>query len=451
MLVLLLFPEKSMPEKKSEESKGPPAVPVPGNPPAAIPASPDQARQQPQADTAKASGPVVGMKKMPPAGMHEDGDTRPGGVQIKQAPKPVWNQKIWFILAVVLILLAVLVFIVSRGQKKGGERGQPAVVQEVQDGQELSNLSDFVAKNKALKEKPYSEKKLTDEPYFGRVPMSVRENGPLLSAETDPQLAALASALKIHVQIIHRSQVVTRGRSVSRITKGDYRGFRVNAVEKLENGMVVSEEVTVTTPQGASLKTVDQILQEVKKTDYSRIMAEIQNAGLEFSASPELAEEKILLGRLRSVGHWGRPVAGELLISGKSVGSITLGMPVVLIKKNLPASYNVLRRKVLVNDIYYDVYKVTDHGQEPLFYLYEKDGRVWGISVISEAFKTDKGIGIGSSLDLIRLHYPVITLAHSGKRPPFVRMNGVDGIFIIQAEGEKKVISILIGESPEFE
>ncbi len=440
-----------MPETKPEENKVPPAAPVPGNPPAGAPASPNQTRHFPPGDTAATAAPGAGTEKAPAAGTPLPSETRPAGMHAKQAPKPAWDQKFWFMLAAVLALLAVLVFVVTRGQKKVGLKDQPAVAQGAQDGQELNDYSDFVAKNKALKEKPYSKKSLTDEPYCGRVPMAVRESGPLLSSETDPQLAALASALKIRVRITNSSQLLPRGRIVSRITKGDYRGFKVNAVEKLDNGIVVSEEITVMTPRGGSFKTVDQILQEIKKTDYSGIIAEIRNVGLEFSTYPESAEKKALLGQLRSVRYWGKPIAGELLISGKSVGSITVGMPVVLIKKKLPASFNVLKRKVLVNDVYYDVYKVTDQGHEPLFYLYEKEGQVWGISIISEAFKTDKGIGIGSSLDLIRLHYPVITLAHAEKRPPFIRMEGVDGIFIIQAEGEKRVISIMIGESPEFE
>jgi hypothetical protein len=96
-------------------------------------------------------------------------------------------------------------------------------------------------------------------------------------------------------------------------------------------------------------------------------------------------------------------------------------------------------------------YKVTDQGGEPLFYVYERDGKVLGISIINEFFKTVQGIGINNTLDQIRLHYPQVKLAYSGKKTPFVRVAGVDGIFIIQGAGDKRVISILIGESPEFE
>ena len=138
------------------------------------------------------------------------------------------------------------------------------------------------------------------------------------------------------------------------------------------------------------------------------------------------------------VAAWGKPVAGELLIAGKSVGHIALGMPVDRMKNQLLASYVILKRKVLINDVYYDVYKILDQGNEPLLYVYEKDGKVWGISIISDAFKTAKGIGIGNSLEQMRINYPVIKLAYSEKRTPFVQVDDVAGIFIVQGEARKK-------------
>lgn len=144
-------------------------------------------------------------------------------------------------------------------------------------------------------------------------------------------------------------------------------------------------------------------------------------------------------------------MAAEWLIAAKAVGAISLGMPVDRIKGNLAPSAQVLKRKILVNDAYYDVYKATDASGEPLFYAYEKSGRVWGISVVSPAFKTVSGIGIGSSLDQMRISYPEVRLAHSLRKTPFARVQGVDGIFIFQSDTRQEVVAILIGESPEFE
>ena len=120
-------------------------------------------------------------------------------------------------------------------------------------------------------------------------------------------------------------------------------------------------------------------------------------------------------------------------------------------KDQLLATYIVLKRKVLVNDLYYDVYKVLDRGNEPLFYVYEKGGKVWGISIISDQFKTEKGMGIGNTLDQMRINYPIVKLASTEKKTPFIQVEDVAGIFILQGEGEKSILSILVGDSPEFE
>jgi hypothetical protein len=136
-------------------------------------------------------------------------------------------------------------------------------------------------------------------------------------------------------------------------------------------------------------------------------------------------------------------------------------MPTAQLETMLLSSYIVLKRKVLVNDIYYDVYKILDQSNEPLFFVYENKGRVWGISIISEIFKTEMGIGIGSNLGSMRINYPRVNMGISEKKTPFVKIDDIDGLFVMQSEGvdiRKQIfpsktlfISILIGNSPEFE
>ncbi len=143
------------------------------------------------------------------------------------------------------------------------------------------------------------------------------------------------------------------------------------------------------------------------------------------------------------------------------MGKSSLGMTTAQLESMLLSSYIVLKRKVLVKDIYHDVYKVLDQSNEPLFFVYENNNLVWGISLISEIFKTEKGIGIGSSLGSIRINYPKVRVGISEKKIPFIKIDGVDGLFVIQNEGvnmvthifpsKNKVISILIGNSLEFD
>jgi len=440
-----------MSEKISAE-KNVPIIPDNLNPKeGGAPTTPTQPPRPQSAETTKVSSQNIAAANAAQASPSSPVETKPIDAPPRPILRPLKPQYNWILIPIIFLLLFILVLFIARPRHQADLRKMPAPPSGSDESIDLSNYSAFVAKNQALREDKYSESILTDETYAGQAPMAARPNGPLISPEIDPQLAALADAFKIRLQFFQGSQLLSRGRTTARITKGDFRGFKVSAVENLENGVAVSEEITVTTPQNGLLKSINRVLEDIQRTDFSRILSELQNAGLEFYVLPMTPDKKTIRVGLRSVRFWGKPVPAGLLIAGNSVGGVTLGMPVAQIKGKLDASYNVLKRKVLVNDVYFDVYKITGRGDEPLLYVYEKENRVWGISIVSDLFKTERGIGIGSPLDWIRLNYPAITLAYSVKKPPFIRIADVDGIFIVQAEGEKKVISILIGQSPEFE
>ncbi len=378
------------------------------------------------------------------------------GVRLDDVPKPYaarrpWPAATWIMIAIVSLIVMVLLFlgIRPRRQASQGSAGVEAAIN--QENVDLSNYNEFVAKNKALIQQTYSEMILTAEPFAGQAPLAVRDSGPLVSAAADPQLAALVDAFCIRVQVMQGSQALDRDRSLSRVTRGEVRGFRVQALEKIDNGKIVAEEAQITTPRNGLVKTVGGVLATLQKTDLQGVLGELRAAGMEFSPLPAAGGEKVFRGQLRFIAPWGKALPGELLIAGDGVGDLNLGTPVNRMRSRLPAAYNILKRRVLVKDAYHEVYKVTDQGGEPLFYVYERDNRVWGIAIISEVFKTAQGMGIQNTLDQMRLHYPQVKLAYSGKRNPFVRVDGVEGIFILQGEDDKKVISILIGESPEFE
>jgi hypothetical protein len=268
-------------------------------------------------------------------------------------------------------------------------------------------------------------------------------------------------ALKIRLKISTDSQSISRGNTITKITKGEFRGFKINVEEKNENQNKFSEEVSIITPKKGYIKTVNHILDSIRDSDLERFAEELRNAGLEIIKPLLQSGGNVFQVQLKVASIFGKPTASDLLISGKSVGKISLGMPTTQLETMLLSSYIVLKRKVLVNDIYYDVYKILDQSNDPLFFIYENEGQVWGISIISEIFKTDKGIGINSSLGNMRINYPRVYMGISEKKTPFVKIDGVDGLFVIQNEGvdimkhifpsKTKIISILIGNSLEFE
>jgi uncharacterized integral membrane protein len=440
----------SMAETKPLENKVRPAPRDPGEPVDGTPAMPGPPQPVMQGGAAPEPNPVPGTAGTAPAGPAA-AEARPAVMHPEAARNPIKLKQSWVLLSIALLLAVLIILFAVQPRHKQSLKKLPAKPQNSEENQDLSNYSAFIAQNKALQEKKATEEILTDEPFAGQAPLVAKADVPIIAPEIDPQLAALADALRIRVRVMQGSQSLVRGNTTLRTIKGEFRGFRVNSLEKLENGMVVSDEIRVETPKKGVIKTVGHVLEAVQKTDFPGFISEMRNAGMEFSPAPVPAGENIFRGQIRVLASWRKTVADELLISGKNVGPITLGMPVDQMNNQLLAAYIILKRKVLVNDKYYDVYKVLDRTNEPLLYVYEKDRRVWGISIISAAFKTEKGIGIGNSLDQMRIHYPVVKLSYSEKKTPFVQVEAVAGIFIIQGDGEKKIISILVGDSPEFE
>jgi len=438
-----------MPETKPNEKTSAATPLIPIRSPSELPAASDQPQHHPVPEAATAPASIPEIDNAPAASKPATDVTKPLDAQThRSAKRPVRPNFIWIVLPIA-ILLAILAFLIVRPRPKAAETAREDVFQAGETNPELSNYSAFVEKNKALFAK-YSEQILNDEPFAGKVPLACRAGGPVISSEIDPQVAALADALRIRVQVTQGSQSLARNNTVTRVTKGDFRGFKVQAIEKFENGKVVSEETTVTTPKNGSIKTIGRVLASLQKTDQAGLLAEVGAAGMEYSPLPALAGEKNFRGQLRLLRYWGKPIPDDRLISGEGVGRVVLGMPLARLKSRLAATDSVLKRKVLINDVYHDVYKVTDQGGNPLFFVYEKEGKVQGIRVVSEGFRTSRGIGITNSLDQIRIHYPAITQLRSEKNLPFVKVEGVAGILILEDEGDKKVVAIFIGDSPEF-
>jgi hypothetical protein len=458
---IILILELIMSEIKPK-GKNAPLTPQDPNPPSAgTPAELDQTQHLQSPEMVKATSPNAGKEDAAIAKSPAVAETKPTETQPEQAKKPVPPLMVWVLLSIVLLLLVVIFFFISHPQEKRNANSIQAKQSKQEEKTIIGDDAAGISKNLFFREPKYSEIVLTDDAFAGQASRSVRTNGPVISQDIDPQLAALADAFKKRLEISQGSQMVVRGNALTKITKGEFHGFKINAIEKIVNQNVVSTEITIMTPKRGVIKTVNHVLEIVKETDFSRAGLEIQDAGLEFFALPDQSAGKTVSMQLRSIRFLGKPVSGELLISGKSVGGITLGMPIVQMEKLFVESHVVLKRKILANDIYFDVYKILDQSNEPLFYVYENKGKVWGISLISEVFKTDKNIGIGSSLGMMRINYPFVKLGYSEKKTPIVQLQGVAGLFIIQGDGvdfskkvfpnENKVISILIGDSPEFE
>ncbi len=424
------------------------------NHPSAPPAPPETPLNLPPeamvAETRPAPATIYdGQSRRPEPAARPQPTYRPYAARPARTPVPA---SVWGMIAAVAGLLLVLVIVAtSGGGKEEPVRPASPLPEAEEQAGEPNGYAAAVARSKALIQKRFEQQVLTAEPFAGEVPLAVRPAGPLLAPEADPQLAALAEALAIRVRILNGAQTTARGGQAARTAKGEFRGFRVTALEKLEKGAVTQAEVLVITPQKRMIRTVDRVLQELQKADLAGVLAEVQAAGLEFKLLPAPSGQNILRGQLLPLRPWGKPVEAGLLISTRGVGAVALDTPVASIAGKLPQSQRALRRKVLVGESYRDVFKITDPAGDPLFYVYEKGGLACGITVVSPLLRTADGIGIGSTLDQMRLQYPEVRLSHTAKGAPIVRIAGIEGSFILQSDDKPEVIAVLVGESPEFE
>jgi hypothetical protein len=431
------------------------------------------------------------LKKQPPGAAFDPGQTRllppqaavgengpensratdpanAGGLVAEPGPygaKERWFKKlsqpqiIWISLAIILFFLTMFLLLIIQGRHKKIML-KPIAGEQLEEAGRM-DASGILKNELARRRAAGSILLLTDDEFAGQAPMAVRAGGPVISALIDPELAAMVDALKIRFKISAEGKLPGRENAANRISKGEFRGFKISVEEKMENRDSLFEEVTVTTPQKGFIKTINRVLDSIKASDLESFASELRAAGLEINKPALPPGDTIFKVQFKTGGVFGKPIAPDLLISGKNLGKISLGMPTAQLETLLLSSYVVLKRKVLVNDIYYDVYKVLDQSNEPLFFVYENKGLVWGIAIISEIFRTGKGIGINSSLGEMRINYPQVQVGISEKKTPFVKIDGVDGLFVIQNEGvdikrqilpnKTKIISILIGNSLEFE
>lgn len=391
-----------------------------------------------------------------------DVESRSVGVKKGLFKKLSQPQIIWISLAIILFFLAMFLLLIIQGRHKKTML-KPTASEQLEEAGKIDKIdASGILKNElARRQASGSILLLTDDEFAGQAPMTVKAGGPVISALIDPELAAMVDALKIRFKISADGKSPGKENTVSRTTRGEFRGFKISVEEKLENRDVHSEEVTVITPQKGFIKTINRVLDSIKASNLESFAGELRAAGLEIIKPTLQPGNTFFKVQFKTNGVFGKPIAPELLISGKGLGNISLGMPTVQLETLLLSSYVVLKRKVLVSDIYYDVYKILDQSNEPLFFVYENKGRVWGIAIISEIFKTGKGIGINNNLGELRSNYTRVSVGISEKNTPYVKMDGVDGLFVIQSEGvdikrrilpnKARIISILIGNSLEFE
>ena len=372
------------------------------------------------------------------------------------------------IVLVIIVLMTVMLYFMFRSMKKTPATPVPPAAPE----KEEVVLSEETVPTKTpitttIPVKPEEEVppppvfELSGDIFQGIAPRQVKEKGPVISEESDPEITAVANALTTRIEILSGSKTTTRGGVETKIISGYIQRFRIVSTLQKKGGQVIRDDISITTPSRGLILIKNNILDSVRNMDYEKFIKELETAGITVVKIPETNEETVKV-QLKMTKFNGVPASPEYIIGENSVGGVEIGMPIGNLESVLPANkYVVVAKKVEHENKYYNTFKVYDKRNKSLFFVNEKDKQVWGIQIVSNLYKTAKGIGIGSRLGELRINYldnsPVkITTTAGGL--PFVSVGEIKGIFILQAKGlsfetqefphETRITDILLGGSP---
>ncbi|MDQ1354796.1 MAG: hypothetical protein QG657_5105, partial [Acidobacteriota bacterium] len=256
------------------------------------------------------------------------------------------------------------------------------------------------------------------------------------------------------------SAMKTKDGIITTTTTGTFMGFKVTHTLQQRGGEVLKDEIAMTTPSRGQITVKGNILDSMTKINYQTFLNDLKNAGLEVIKTP-LPDEGIINVQLRVTGSLVPVVNPDFLIGSSSVGAVDLGMPVKKMESLLSRKYELVFKRLADEGTYYDTFKVLGPGGHPLFYIIGTNGKVSGIQVVSEKFKTSRGVGIGNKLGEFRICYlqnGKMTVSSTLAGNPFASIGGIHAQFFLQGRGlnfasqifpdDLKISDILLGTSP---
>jgi len=374
---------------------------------------------------------------------------------------------VFTLILVLLFGFTVVVFLLNKYREERilatvAEEGPAVVERGITAGAEAGKATTTVGKQTAAAEPAPQKYVLAEGELSGEALLKVRAKGALSSEEKDPEIAALGEALRTRVQVLNgtKSRRTNRGRTVTETASGKFQGFRINSTRVKKGGNLTKDEIIVTTPSKGVFIIRNNMLDAWRKCNYETIMRDLMNSGIGVDIRRDpvkgVVNVKLSVTTLKEV-----PAVNDNLIAGRRVGKIELDMTILQMKATLPANYSYVKKRIEFENEYYDVIKVFDEKENPLFFVNEKDYKVWGIQIISGKYKTAKGITIGNTLGRLKIYYPNPKIWSFKESAPLVSVAGLTGVFVLEVEGidfEKrvfpnstKITSILIGGSPYLE
>jgi hypothetical protein len=229
------------------------------------------------------------------------------------------------------------------------------------------------------------------------------------SPQKDAEMASLADAMNIRARILFGIKTSSRGESITESCSGTFNGFRISSLLVRQAGQIIRDEISVLTPSRGGFKVVGKSLESVSRTDPDLLVKDLEKSAITTTVSVSPEDHKLQL-QLRIAGSPAGRVPDAHLIAGNAVGDIVLDSGISGLKSRLTPGCAIIKRKIMVENEFEFIYKIEDQRRTPLFYIYERNSRIWGIQIVDERFKTDRGLGIGSSLGAMRIYYTRVNI-----------------------------------------
>jgi len=301
----------------------------------------------------------------------------------------------------------------------------------------------------------------SDDAFQGEAPLRAEAEGVLFTKEKDAELVAIGDAMNIRARLLFGIKTTQKGDTLTETCNGNFNGFRISSLKIRLSGKIIQDEISISTPSRGLINIIGKTLDSVTRTRYDQILKDLEAAGLKVFKRL-LPEKNAVQIQLRMTRISTFRSGDAHLFNGTSVGNVALGAKISDMKSLLPPRYRMIKRRIMMENEFKIIYKIEDHKQTPLFYVYERNAKIWGIQIVNDSFRTARGLGIGSSLGAMRIYYTNLNIRSLPGKVTYLWINQEDfkEIKFILVDDKRinyddnifpfdiKVNSILIGKSP---
>ncbi len=328
-------------------------------------------------------------------------------------------------LAILFVLIVVLIL-----TRKPGVEAPPAANGTTVMHQEEPAAESGQPREKAAPVMVYHE--LDDRQLWGWAQLNQGESEIFTSAADDARLAALMQALKNQADLFLSSRIVKKGEESIRNTSGSLAGCNLVIVETTDASGKTDLDVSLTTPARGSARSFNRRLTALKNLDLEQLESLLRTAGYLVEFDPEENPRDRVSVRLQKTAF--PNVSEDFLIKSDALGRIELGTRVDRIEVSAPPGALVAMNRFRDGSRFQIIYKVYDRSQHEFLFAYEKDGLIAGLRPLSERYRTDRDIGLNSTLGRLLASYGRASFARDARKDVFALVPELNARLYFQSD-----------------